>query len=176
MLQHPHQHDVEHRVVRDQDVRRVILHVPARPHFAAVQAAGRSAPQVFLPQAGRPVGLGQLRSKPGRVLADATPGDRRPASVAAEVECGCPARFACSHDRAPVPHRARHEGERAGLQRARSADRESTLEQPELRVSWPVWEIRGSPTASAALHRPVDSTSPTAPGEGPGPPSRPTRE
>jgi hypothetical protein len=31
-----HQHDVQHRVVGDEDVRWVILHVPARPHLAAV--------------------------------------------------------------------------------------------------------------------------------------------
>ncbi len=34
-LKGPHQHDVEHAVVGDEDVRGRLLHVPARPQFAA---------------------------------------------------------------------------------------------------------------------------------------------
>ena len=34
----PHQHDVQHAVVGDEDVGRRILHVPAAPHLAAVKA------------------------------------------------------------------------------------------------------------------------------------------
>jgi len=33
-----HQHDVQHRVVGDEDVRRVILHVPAAPHLPTLHA------------------------------------------------------------------------------------------------------------------------------------------
>ena len=37
-LDDPHQHDVEHRVVGDQNIRRRILHVPPGPHVRAIHA------------------------------------------------------------------------------------------------------------------------------------------
>jgi hypothetical protein len=36
-LNAPHKHDVEHRVVGDEYVRGGILHIPAGPHFTAVE-------------------------------------------------------------------------------------------------------------------------------------------
>src|SRR5256885_10758142 len=36
-LKAPHQHDVEHAVVRDENVRRSLLHVPSRPHLRAIR-------------------------------------------------------------------------------------------------------------------------------------------
>jgi hypothetical protein len=30
-----HQHDIEHAVVGDEDIRRMILHIPTRPHLPA---------------------------------------------------------------------------------------------------------------------------------------------
>jgi hypothetical protein len=32
-----HEHYVEHRVIGDEDVRRMILHVPSGPHLAAIK-------------------------------------------------------------------------------------------------------------------------------------------
>src|SRR5262249_16880994 len=37
-----HQHDVQHRVVRNEDVRRRILHIPARPHFSTIHTGKES--------------------------------------------------------------------------------------------------------------------------------------
>ena len=37
VLDAPHQHDVQHAVVRDEDVGRRVLHVPAGPHLGAVR-------------------------------------------------------------------------------------------------------------------------------------------
>jgi hypothetical protein len=33
LLDSAHEHDVEHAVVRDENIRRVVLHVPAGPHL-----------------------------------------------------------------------------------------------------------------------------------------------
>ncbi|WP_231936962.1 hypothetical protein [Caballeronia udeis] len=32
----PHQHDIKHAVVCDEDIGRLVLHVPPRPHFSAI--------------------------------------------------------------------------------------------------------------------------------------------
>src|SRR5262245_2435513 len=37
VLDAAHQHDVQHRVVGDQDIRWGVLHIPARPHLAAIK-------------------------------------------------------------------------------------------------------------------------------------------
>ena len=36
-LKAAHQHDIQHAVVRDQDIRRVLVHVPPGPHFGALR-------------------------------------------------------------------------------------------------------------------------------------------
>jgi hypothetical protein len=37
VLNAPHEHDVQHAVVRDQNVGGFIMHVPPRPHFRALR-------------------------------------------------------------------------------------------------------------------------------------------
>ena len=82
-----HQHDVQHAVVRDQDVGRSILHIPPAPHLAAVEA-GKEALRVRAsdPRGQRALSA-QLRSQfRFCVVALRTSGDRRPAGVSSKPE------------------------------------------------------------------------------------------
>src|SRR5437868_285837 len=36
-LHTPHEHYVKHRIISDEDIRRVVLHVPPRPHLTPIE-------------------------------------------------------------------------------------------------------------------------------------------
>ena len=120
-----HQHDAQHAEVRDEDVRRGVLHVPARAHLGAVEP-GEEVADVFLSGLRRvPSAIRAAWSAPRRAVVSrsilSSPGcaarlgwvggtrGREPVSArcTARRRCGCPPRFAASQARACGESRAR---------------------------------------------------------------------
>src|ERR1039458_2322053 len=81
-----HQHDVQHGIVRNENVRRIVLHIPSRPHLSAVDAwekarCGRSGYLLrFLLHAAK------FFAEPPRPCRIPCSRDWRPAGVSAEVK------------------------------------------------------------------------------------------
>ena len=81
------QNDIEHRVVRDQDVGRVHLHVPTAPHFSPIKPWDVVATVIVRCSLRTSVGFAQISSEPDLCRPVCRhPRNRRPARVATEIE------------------------------------------------------------------------------------------
>ncbi|MDK2744415.1 MAG: hypothetical protein NDI90_16055 [Nitrospira sp. BO4] len=81
-----HQHDVQHRVVRDHDVRGVVLHIPARPHLTAVHGREEPCRRGSCNELGVSMRISQLGAQPAGRCRRTAPRHRRSPCVAPKVD------------------------------------------------------------------------------------------
>ncbi len=140
----PHEHDVEHAVVRDQNIRGRFLHVPAAPHLAAVETR-KETRGGGLANSSRHVGqaikfLSKIAFCPGSIV---TARDRRPAVVAAKPEPisrpvgGKPGAYAIAVERSSQPCDLVFD------QRIKRIEDEGADRWHPPPCSWARWEMRG---------------------------------